>query len=74
MTLKLQPNTLSTGTPDGAHTLQAAIHPETGNLRISVHQPGPGWAYFFFRNRAEAVEWLEEALDLVDPEGSEENS
>lgn len=53
----------------GTHTVSAGVHPDTGNLRISVYQPKGGWAYYFFRDRLEAVTWLEDALELIDPEG-----
>lgn len=48
----------------------ASLHPETGNLRLSVSD-GKTWHHYFFPDGGSAIEFLEGALDLVDPAGSE---
>ena len=51
--------------------VQASLHPQTGNLRLSLYSERSGWVFYFFDGRAEAVRFLEEALDLVDPQENE---
>jgi hypothetical protein len=56
--------------------VSASLHPRTGNLRLAVLQDGIGWVAYFFDGREAAVEFLEQALELVDPTtegGSDEN-
>ena len=50
----------------------ASLHPTTGNLRLSVLDDGRGWVHFFFDDQAAAVEFLEGALELVDPQTTNE--
>jgi len=52
-------------TTDG---VSASLHPRTGNLRFSLLKDGVGWVHFFFDDQPSAVEFLEGALDLVDPQ------
>jgi hypothetical protein len=44
----------------------ASLHPETGNLRLALAQDGKQFSHFF-ANKDEALEFLEGALELVDP-------
>jgi len=57
-----------------ASKVSASLHPTTGNLRLSILKDGFGWAHHFFGDHEEAVEFLEQALELVDPQegGSDE--
>lgn len=47
--------------------ISASLHPDTGNLRLSVWGPKAGWSHYFFDGPSEAVDFLEQALELVDP-------
>lgn len=51
--------------------VSASLHPHTGNLRLAVLQDGVGWIPYFFDGREAAVEFLERALELVDPQAGE---
>lgn len=50
---------------------QASLHPETGNMRLSIYTEKTGWVFYFFNGKPEAVDFLESALELVDPQHGE---
>lgn len=58
-------------TLDGAHSVQASIHHETGNLRLSVRNQTHKPSAFFFPDTTAAVDFLEEVLEMIDPEDSQ---
>lgn len=47
------------------HCINASKHPETGNLRISICG-ADGWQFFFFRDRDEALDWLDDVAEMVE--------
>jgi len=53
-------------TPSGDHRIDASLHEKTGKLRVKISQMGRPGSWLFFGSHGEALEWLEDVLDMME--------